>query len=397
LCSSLLFLIAGELRAETIRVYFGTSNGGSPASQGIYLSTLGTETGALSAPARVAVTDSPTFLAFTPDGRRLYATVSVGTGRVRGWNVDGETGALSLINDRPTGSASPTYVKVDATGGTLFAVSYSSAIVNSFPLAADGSIGPAASTITHTGSSVHPRQNVPHPHWISPGPQNRWVYVPDLGIDKVVRYDFDSGDSTLTADGASTVPAGYGPRHMAFHPNHRWVYLVEEIARKLTLLDYDDANGALAPRAHYDADSTTQTTGNDTTSEVTVHPTGRFVYVGNRGQDTIGAFAVDPGDGTLSVIEREPTRGATPRHINVDPTGRWLISANQNGNSLTLFEIDPQTGALDYTGTSLPLGRPMCVMFEPVNQSAASDWRLFSLAGAELERTIDWGTERTHY
>jgi 6-phosphogluconolactonase len=371
-------LLAVSVPAESIRVYFGTSNGGTPASQGIYLSTLDTETGALSAPTRVATTDSPTFLSFSPDGARLYATVSVGAGRVRGWNVDPATGALTLINDQPTGSASPTYIKVDATGNALFTVSYGSGIVTSFPLAADGSIGPAASTIAHTGSSTHPRQTSPHPHWISPGPGNKWVYVPDLGIDKVAQYDFNPATAELTFAADTTVPAGYGPRHMAFHDNHRWAYLVEELARKLTLLDYDDATGALTPRAHYDADSTTQTTGNETTSEVTIHPSGNFVYCGNRGQNTTGAFAIDPADGTLTLIEREPCQGVTPRHLNIDPTGRWLIVANQNSDNLTLFEIDRQTGALTYTGTSLPLGRPMCVMFEPTAKLAARDWHMFT-------------------
>ncbi|MBN1866555.1 lactonase family protein [Candidatus Sumerlaeota bacterium] len=351
----LLVPAAASLCADSIRVYYGTNG------TAVYLSTLDLDTGALTAPSVAVSTSKPQFLAFSPSGQYLYAVRrdSPPNNMVRSFNVDPSTGLLTYMNEQSSGGEGPVFVKVDSTSQTLFVANYTSGVIASYPVQANGQISSAASTITHSGP-LGPGQTGPHPHSIHSDPQNKWVYVPDLGMDRVMQYDYAPATSQMTALTSTTLPAGYGPRHMAFHPNGQWVYLACELANKVSLLYYDPGTGVLSVQAHYDAG-----TGTDTPSEVNVHPSGKFVYVGNRGGNTIGVFAVNQADGTLALVEREPCQGTTPRHFNVDPTGHWLIVANQGSGDVTEFSIDQTTGALTYTGTKHSLGSPMCVMFPP--------------------------------
>jgi 6-phosphogluconolactonase len=205
-------------------------------------------------------------------------------------------------------------------------------------------------------------------HWHGAGPNPAFSYVPDRGIDMVVIYALDTAAPSLARVGEVASSPGAGPRHMAFHPNGRWAYVVGELMMKMIHMDLDLATGMLSVRQEYDTlePGAQITLGVDKASEVAMHPTGRWVYIANRGRDTITVFAVDPADGSLTTVEREDTRVTTPRHFGMDPTGRYIVAGGQSSNDMTLFAIDQDTGELEFTGAEFDIGSPICFVFAGV-------------------------------
>jgi 6-phosphogluconolactonase len=354
--------------AETL-VYVGTNTGGT--SQGIYVATLDETTGALSAPRLAAAIGNPGFLALHPSKTWVYSVA--GSRAADGsWKEEvaafavQQDGSLTLLNTRPSGGNGPCHISVDASGRVLLLANYNGGTVVSYPIRDDGSLGPAASTVQHEGSSVNPqRQKEPHPHGIYPGPTQTHVYVPDLGLDKVVIYRLDAAGARLLPNmpaHASTEPGG-GPRHMAFHPNGRWAYVNLELTSRVAAYRVDAASGALESfQVLSSLPAGAQAEGNST-AEIAVHPNGRFVYVSNRGHDSIAVFAVDPQDGSLRFIEATSTGGRTPRNFGLVPGGRFLVAANQNSGNVTVFRIDPERGTLSRAGAEVAVDRPTYVRF----------------------------------
>ena len=190
------------------------------------------------------------------------------------------------------------------------------------------------------------RQSQPHAHWVGFSPDNRFVFVPDLGVDKVMIYQHDAENALITPIGSARVPAGGGPRHMKFHPNGKWAYVLNELALTVTVFDYDAKTGQLTPKQTIPTVPKTQLVKelSCSSSEIRVHPNGRFVYSANRGHDTITAFRVNQENGELSVIEIENARAAEPRNFNLDPSGNWLLVAGQFSHTLGVFRVDPEFG-----------------------------------------------------
>ncbi|MGQ3055517.1 MAG: lactonase family protein [Roseateles sp.] len=361
-------LLPVAVAAETL-VYFGTETGG--ASKGIYVSTLDETSGALTPPRLAAAIGNPGFLAMHPS-RPLVYSVAAGKAADGAWKEEVAAfavqadGSLVLLNSQPAGGSGPCHISLDASGRVLLLANYNGSNVASFPIQADGSLGPAASTVRHEGASVNPqRQKQPHPHGIYPGPSQTRAYVPDLGIDKVMihRLDVASGRLSPNTPAHATTEAGGGPRHMAFHPNGRWAYVNLELTSRVAAYRVDGATGALEG---FQALSTlppeARAEGN-TTAEILVHPGGRFLYVSNRGHDSIAVFSINPQDGSLSFVETTPTGGRTPRSFGIVPGGHWLIAANQNGGNVKVFRIDAERGTLSAAGHEVKVDRPNHVRF----------------------------------
>jgi 6-phosphogluconolactonase len=150
--------------------------------------------------------------------------------------------------------------------------------------------------------------------------------------------------------------------HLAFHPSGRFVFVINELASTLTVFRYDGARGTLT-RAQTVSTLPADFEGDNTTAEVQVHPSGRFVFGSNRGHDSIGVFAFDAETAELTPVEHEATQGKTPRNFAVDPSGRFLLAANQNTDNVVVFGIDPRTGELTPTGSSVQVAAPVCVKF----------------------------------
>jgi 6-phosphogluconolactonase len=290
-----------------------------------------------------------------------------GGGSVTAFALDAATGRLRELNRQPSRGGSPCHLAVDRTGQALIVANYSGGNVTLLPIREDGTLGEPATVVQHEGHSVHPeRQKGPHAHHVRLDPGNRFVVAADLGLDQLRVYRMDPSRPSLSPHDPpfARVTPGAGPRHLAFHPDGRWLYAINELQSTVTTFSWDGASGRLAPQQTVPTVPEGAPPSNST-AEIAVHPSGRFVYGSNRGHDSIVVFAVDGQRGTLVPVEHEPTRGRTPRHFALDPSGRWLIAANQNSHTLTVFRVDERTGALAPQGEPVPAGAPVCVLFLP--------------------------------
>jgi 6-phosphogluconolactonase len=308
----------------------------------------------------------PSFLAISPNHQFLYAISEGGSpasSSISAFTLDSTTGKLTFLNKQPAGGSGPCYVEVDPSGKNALVANYGSGSFAAFPLAADGTVQPVAGFIQDKGSSIDPaRQEGPHAHCMVAGPGDRFVYGCDLGLDKVMIFKLDADKGTLIPNepAFAQVKPGAGPRHIAFHPNNKWAFVINEMASSITVFNYDSGSGALQ---EVQTISTLPEgfSGQNTCAEITVHPSGKFVYGSNRGDNNIAVFGCDPESGRLTFIERVPTGGKTPRQFEIDPTGRYLLAANQDTNTVVVFRIDTATGRLQPTGATVQTDNPMCV------------------------------------
>lgn len=359
---------AGETSAKQF-VYFGTFT--AEVSGGIFVAQLDPASGQLS-PARVAAkAESPGFLAVDDLHRRLYAlsqtTAAAGSpkGCVESFAIDPSSGGLTRLNRRITGGGPFCYLALDRTRSTLGAARYGDGNAVTFPVAASGEVQPVATEVQHEGSGPdRERQEKAHVHSINFSPDNRFAIVADLGIDEIRSYAFDAKTNALDPKPASTLhtPPGSGPRHFAFHPNGRFAYAVCEIDATVLSLRYDSEHGSLE-QLQVSPLLPPNTAGEQRAAEVVVHPSGKFLYVSNRGYDALVVFAIDAHTGMLTYLQREHDGIAYPRNFAVDPSGRWLLCANRDSNSVTVYAIDQNIGQLSRTGNKVDIPQPVCVRF----------------------------------
>lgn len=362
------FAMLSAVSADSLPVYVGTYTGGENGSKGIYRTTLDLQTGELSSPALAAEAANPSFVEIHPNGKFLYAVSEAGrSGRVFAYAISAETGNLTLLNECPSGGSGPCHVNLDHAGRFVLVTNYNSGSVSVFPVRPDGGLGEATGFVQHEGSSVNPaRQKGPHAHSVNLSPDNRFAFVADLGMDKIMIYRLDGLKGTITANDppCAQLKPGAGPRHFVFHPSGKYAYVINELDSTVTAFVYEPASGVLTEI------QTVPTLPNDfrgssACAEVRVHPSGKFLYGSNRGHDSIAVYRIDPAQGTLTFAEHETAGIKTPRNFNIDPTGTFCLVANQDGNSIVVFRIDQQTGTLEPTGNKIAVSKPVCIRFLP--------------------------------
>lgn len=360
-----------EAQPGVWRVYIGTYT--RAESEGIYLLTLDSKTGELTHQGLAAEVENPAFLALHPSKPLLYAVGEMDNldgksgGAVNAFALDSETGLLKLLNQRSAIGAGTCHVAVDRVGKNVAIANYGGGSVAILPIAEDGALLPASDFVQHAGSSVNPqRQERAHAHSVTFDPAGRFLFVGDLGMDQVVIYRYDSAQGRIAPNDPpfTTAAPGAGPRHFAFHPGGRFAYVINEMGSTITAFKYDVGAGSLEVIGNVTT-LPADFTGESTTAEIRVHPSGRFVYGSNRGHDSIAAFAVDENTGMLHAIGHTPSGGKTPRNFNIDPTGNYLIAANQNSDNVVAFRINSATGALDPAGSEVMIAAPVCVIFAP--------------------------------
>ncbi|MGO9641750.1 MAG: lactonase family protein [Candidatus Acidiferrales bacterium] len=358
--------------AKEMWVFFGTHV--DQPGHGFFVARFDTRTGALTKPEFLLQAAAPAFFVIDPDGKHLYTANSLETyngqptGLVSAYKVDPVTARLTLLNQQPSGGADPSYVSLDKTGRYLFVANYNGATIAAFALNPDGSIGNRTAFIQHTGKGVNPtRQTQAHPHSIRVDPTNHFAFVPDLGLDKIFVYRFDARDGSLTPNDPpfASVAPGSGPRHLDFDPAGRFAYVLNEMASKVTVFAWDSTHGVLT-EVQTISSLPAGFTGTSAAAEIRVHPTGRFLYCTNRGDNSIAVFAVDAASGRLSLIEHVSTQGKMPRNFEFDPTGHWLLVSNHDSDNALVFKIHLATGKLTPQGTPVSLPLPFCERFLPV-------------------------------
>lgn len=339
-----------------------TNNG----SKGIYVYRFNAATGEATWVSNTDSAANPSYLSLSPDGKFVYAVYEEGgqtNGQVSAYAFDRTTGTLRLLNQQPSGGDHPCYVASTKNNKWVAVGNYTGGNVAIFPVNADGSLQPAAQTMQHEGSSVNKnRQEKPHVHAAVFSPKEDYLLVPDLGIDKVMAYQFNSKNKAPLKPAAvpfAASEAGSGPRHLTFHPNGKFAYLIEELTG--TVLVYGYANGKLTKLQRI-ATHPGDYKGAIGSADIHVSPDGKFLYASNRGDaNNIAIFSVNPTTGKLTAKGHQPTLGQTPRNFMIDPSGNYLLAANQTSNNIVVFKRDKKTGLLTALKKQIEVPSPVCL------------------------------------
>lgn len=347
---------------------------GNPPSKGIYMARFG-GTGTLSPPMLVAEVANPTFLTVSPDQRFLYAiTESDPEAFVSSYAIDQHTGSLRMLNRLPTGGSGTAYLSLDQTGRYVLLANYGSASVTVIQTNSDGSLGNLTSYVQHSarraaGGGV---ATVPRPHSTIASPDNRFVLVPDLGLNKIFvhKFDADKGVLSIPATVVDLAP-DEGPRHFVFSRDGKFGYLIAQTTGNVEVFRWDPATGILSP-VQTAASFPKGLDATNMSAEIGITPNGKFLYESNRrthgsshdlGPDSIVAFRVDQETGALTEVQDLDLGGSIPRCFSIDPTGGYMVVGGQQTNRVDLYRIDQEDGKLSNAGVSIPIHTPACMQF----------------------------------
>lgn len=351
-------------------LYVGTYTEGG-RRDGIYLVRMDRRSGKLRRVGSVNAGANPSFLAIHPNGRVLYAVNELekyngkASGAVSAFAIASNTGALTRLDEQPSEGGAPCYVSVDRSGRVVLVANYVGGNVVLLPIQADGSLAQVSHVEQHKGRGPNAeRQEAAHAHCIVADPSNRFALAADLGVDRVFVYRLDlDGKSLRHVDGGDAVMRpGAGPRHIAFHPTLPLVFVTTELDSTVATLRFDAERGALSP---VNVLSTVPTgwTGTNYPADIHVAPSGRTLYVSNRGHNSIAVFSVAESTGALALEQVVSTEGDWPRNFSLDPTGRWLLVANQKSGSVVVLARDQESGRLTPTRERIALPSPACLRF----------------------------------
>jgi 6-phosphogluconolactonase len=352
----LSFLMAAAT-VSAQHVYIGT------AEKGIYAADFDEKSGKLSAPAMVSDTASPSYL--TISGKYLYAVNEVEKGAVTGFAME-SGGKLREINSASVHSSGPCYIAIDKTGHVAITANYSGGSITVLPIDSNGRLGEPTDFIQNKGSGPNrDRQTSPHPHWVGFIEKSKLVLVADLGIDEVAIYNFNLKKGSLEVGNPAfmTIHPGSGPRHGVMHPSGKFFYLVNELSSEVMEF-YFEAEPKRFTIVQKQSTLPEEFKGENTAAEIAVHPNGKFVYVSNRGDDSIMLYSVaDMKRGTLKPEQHISSGGKTPRQFEIDPSGHWLLVGNQGSDNIAIFSIDLSSGKLAPSSMVSGVPKPTCIKF----------------------------------
>lgn len=302
----------------------------------------------------------PGYLAISPNKKNLYAVSGANT--VTAYGIEGDK-KLKMINSQSSEGLNPCHVSVHPSGKMAFLANYTGGSFSAYTLKPDGTLNAPAYTEQYEGAGPNTkRQEKAHAHYVASSPDGKYVYVVDLGSDKVMNYVVDVKSGKLTRNPAQpffSAKPGSGPRHFAMHPSGKSLFLLNELDASLTACAVDK-QGVITELQTYPT-VPAGLTGN-TSSAVHLHPNGKFVYVSNRGHNSISAFRI-LADGRLEKVDEITKSISIPRDFNIDPSGKFMIVANQNTDNLVIYDVDGKTGKLTFRQESIAVKAPICVTF----------------------------------
>jgi 6-phosphogluconolactonase len=359
--SAALLLAATTGGAQEYWVYLGTYTGGKNGSKGIYRAKFNAATGKLGEPEVAAEMGSPSFLAIHPNRKFLYAVGEGGGkdgGAVVAFALDAKSGRLSKLNEDKSGGPGPCHIVVSPKGDYAAVANYGGGSTALFKIGEDGKVE-RVGFVQHKGSSVNPgRQKEPHAHCCFFNPKGDHVGTVDLGIDKVKVFRIDPKAGLVEEEEADiTTPPGSGPRHISVAPDGDAAYVCGELDSTVNVVKGGKVVQSLSTLP-------TPVKGNST-AECILHPNGKFVYVSNRGHNSIAVFKVKE-DRTLVAAGHITGDIKIPRNFNIEPGGKWMLIASQDGGKVGVWELDPATGLGKETGNTIPVSRCVCIKFVPI-------------------------------
>ena len=356
---------------------------GSPGrGKGIYIFEMDPSTGGLTQRELIENPRNPSWLALSPDKKHLYSGDEIHqykgkrSGAVSAYSVDGSTGHLTFLNTVSSEGDGPAHISVHPSARYVFVANYGGGSIAAIPILADGQLGPATdvhqdkgplgplhATSAPPGSFAISGHDAPHAHMIESDPSGKRVISTDLGMDKILIWNFDVEKGKLTPNDppSASVPPGDGPRHFVFHPNHRWFYCIQEEGSAVVAFDYDESSGSLTQKQVIST-LPKGCVGTNFCSEIRISPDAKFIYGANRLHDSIVWFSIGD-DGKLTYGGEEWTRGDYPRSFTIDPAGDFLYCCNQRADCVTTYRVGRQSGKLTFTGQYTPVGTPANIVF----------------------------------
>ena len=367
LATMLLLLITICACSQEFYLFTGTYTRG--ASKGIYVYSFNAANGEVTPVSIAEGVANPSFLSLSPSGKYVYA-VSENSGdtpsEVWAFAFDRSTGQLKLINKQLSGSEGPCYIATDASGKWVTVGHYTGGTLTAFQVEKNGGLKSQGQLITHNGSSANKqRQEKAHVHATVFSPDQRVLFVPDLGLDKIMIYRFDPAfyKKPLTPSKKQSfvkTKPGSGPRHLTFHPTLPYAYLIEELQGTISVYQYNQDTLKFIQNISSHPPEFNGTKGS---ADIHVSPDGKFLYASNRGDaNNLAIFSINGDNGKLAAKGFQSTMGTVPRNFLIDPTGNYLLVANQQSSNIVIFKRDKQTGQLQPTGKELTVPNPVCLV-----------------------------------
>ena len=344
----------------------------SPTSEGVYVYKFNRADGSAKEVSHIK-SSNPSFLAVSPDKKYVYAVNenADSTGRgggITSFSFDKKKGMLTELSHQSTEGNHPCYVSVHKTGKWVIAGNYSSGNFAVLPVVKNGVLGKAKTVIQHSGSGPDTgRQKSPHVHAVYLKNGGSELYVPDLGIDKIMTYQFNAKTGAVVPSKLKFVQIepGSGPRHIDFHPNGKYAYLMQEL--NATVSVYKSFPGGQLQFIQSLSALPLTYKGPMSAADIHVSPDGRFLYCSNRDvSHTLAIFSIDQQTGMITLVAHQYVLGEKPRNFNFDPSGKFLLVANENTNEIVIFKRDITTGLLTDTGNRIAVGKPVCLKWIPV-------------------------------
>ncbi len=296
--------------------------------------------------------------------RTMLYSVHGGRDLVSAFTLDRASGRLTMLNQMDCGGNNPVDAALDPTERFLVVGNYGTGTVAVMPLEPDGRLCPVSQLVTLTGTpGPDPVQQISsHPHAVIFDPGGGHVIVPDKGFDKTFLFRFASGQLAPTGQASIASRPGAAPRHTTFHPTLPILYVNNELDSTVSVFTW---NAGHATETQVISTIPNGFDGRNTTAEIAASPCGRFLYVSNRGEDSVVLFQIAPDSGRLRYVGATPTGGRRPRFFTLDPAAERLYAANQDSDDITGFRIDLATGALSPMGVVARTGSPSAISFVP--------------------------------
>jgi len=348
-----------------IDFYIGTYTS-DQGSKGIYHARLDTETGAISDLKLGMEAPNPSFLALHPNGKTLYAVHESTDGEVSAFRVGADKG-LVHVNKQAAPGWGPCHLSVDPSGQVVMTASYGGGTLAAFPVRGDGSLASPSFQLRNTGSGPDKsRQEAPHMHSVYADAKSRFAYALDLGTDEILTFRLEAakGKLTPTEPKSTKTPAGGGPRHLAIHPGGKFAFANNEMTSSVSAYSIDEESGQMKLLQSLSTLPEHGKTIRNSTAEIACHPSGKWLYVSNRGDDSFAVYAIS-ATGTMTLVEIVSTTVREPRGFAIDPSGHWIVVGGQNSNELASLKLDPSTGRLTPSGSKVTIDKPVCVVFCP--------------------------------
>lgn len=347
------------------KLFIGTGIGTGTNSKGIYVADWNAD-GTLGSMTLAVEMQSPTFLAAGKHSRRLYATSEVTAGEVVAFTIAPNTHQLTRLGAQSTQGNGPAHIAVSTNGRAAFATNYGSGSLTAYTIEPSGELSAPVSHFQYAPVDAQPEHQQPHAHQATSSHDSRWLLVNDLGSDRIYIYHADPDTGSLTP-GSHPFWQGRdksGPRHLTFHPNGRWVYNANELDSTVDHLLWDNHHGTLITQGTFVSTLPADyPAGHSSVSEVLVSPDGKFLYVGNRGNESITVFHIDAQTGALTFAQLAPHGGKTARHIAFSPSGTFLLIACQDSGGIVVLPRDITTGQLSAPLHTYPIDSPQCLVF----------------------------------